>query len=26
LAIGKTNRPIYKDANRSMQLTARIDY
>jgi hypothetical protein len=26
LAIGKTNRPIYKDSNRSLQLTARIDY
>jgi len=26
LAIGKTNRPVYKDATRSMQLTARIDY
>ncbi|HNC55854.1 MAG TPA: hypothetical protein PLP33_10455 [Leptospiraceae bacterium] len=26
LAIGKTNRPIYKDANRSLQLTTRIDY
>jgi len=26
IAIGKTNRPVYKDSTRSLQLTVRIDY